>query len=304
MPTTYSDQFWILDPYAPPPAGSALTVQVYNLVDFDDDLDFSAAGGDSLNGVDITGVYDGDTVTVQLGSGATVTVTGVTFYLANGQRMFTPSDGTILQDAIFVSSTWVSPNTQMDVSDLGPACFLPGTAIETAEGPRAIEDLSQGDLVLTRDRGPQPIRWVSRRVRDGRGADAPVRIMAGALGNARDLYVSPQHRMVVGGWRAELMFGEVEVLVAAHHLINGDTIHIAPMPEVTYLHLLFDRHEVIYAEGVPTESFDPAGDLALSDPEIRRQVFSHLPGLARRDLTPPPMARPAAREYEARVIFR
>ena len=49
----------------------------------------------------------------------------------------------------------------------------------------------------------------------GAGAGAPVLIPAGALGNTRDLLVSQQHRMLVTGWRAELMFGEPEVLVAA-----------------------------------------------------------------------------------------
>ena len=303
MPTTYSDQFWILDPYAPPPSGSVLTVQTYDLDDFDDDLDFSAAGGDTLNGVDITGVYNGDTVTVQLGSGATVTVTGVTFYLANGQRMFTPSDGSVLEDATFLSSTWVSPNTQMDVDDLGPACFLPGTLIETAQGPRPIEDLCEGDLVVTRDNGLQPIRWISRRAETAEGKDAPVRIMAGALGNTRDLMVSPQHRMLMEGWRAELMFGETEVFVAATHLVNGDTIHRAPQRSVTYLHLLFDRHEVIFAEGIPTESFDPSSDLALTDPEMRDQVFAHLPRLASRGCALTRTARPVARGYEAEVLM-
>ena len=303
MPTTYTDQFWILDPYAPPPVGSALTVQNYDIVDFDDDLDFSAAGGDTLNGIDITGVYNGDTVTVQLGSGSTITVTGVTFYLANGQRMFTPSDGTVLEDATFLSSTWVSPNTQMDVADLGPPCFLPGTLIDTPDGLRKIEEIREGDLVLTRDNGAQPVRWVSRRLARGSGEAAPVRIMAGAMSNTRDLIVSPQHRILVEGWRAELFFGEDELLVSAKHLVNGDTIHRLPSKEVTYLHLLLDRHEVIFAEGIATESFDPAGELALEDPDVRQQVFAHLPSLATRGIELPCTARPVARGHEAGALI-
>ncbi len=302
MPTSYSDQFWLIDPYAPPPVGTLLTMQNYGMTDADDDLDFSAAGGDTINGIDITAVYNGDTVTVRIGTGPEFTVTGATFYLADGSRVFTPTDGSVLQDATFVRSTWVSPNTQMDVADLGPPCFTPGTLIETATGPCPVEDIAEGDLVVTRDRGPQPVRWVSRRAVPGKGRNAPVRIRRGALGNRRDLVVSRQHRVLIEGWRAELLFGADEVFVSAAHLVDGAAIRVEPCREVTYLHLLFDRHEVIHAEGLPTESFDPGGDLVRTDPELRAALFARLPQMASRLAPVPRVARPVARAREARLL--
>jgi len=83
-------------------------------------------------------------------------------------------------------------------------CFLEGTLIETVNGPRAIEDLQLGDLIPTMDSGDQPIRWVASSRIVGNPKAAPIRIEAGALGNTRDLYVSPQHRILLTGWRAEL----------------------------------------------------------------------------------------------------
>lgn len=142
-------------------------------------------------------------------------------------------------------------------------CFANGTMIETDRGPRAVEDLMTGDRVLTADRGYQPVRWIGRR--DVTAAELtrrpglrPVRFRAGALGDGmpeRDLMVSPQHRMLVRSSIAERMFGHKEVLIAAKQLLALDGVElVADLPEVTYFHLLLDRHEVIFANGAPSES--------------------------------------------------
>jgi hypothetical protein len=155
-----------------------------------------------------------------------------------------------------------------------------GTRIDTADGSRAIETLGVGDLVLTRDNGAQPILWIGARVSAADGDHAPIKFSKGALGNRKDLLVSPQHRMLVDGWRAELFFGEEEVLVAARHLVAGnDRVHVQKMRTVTYMHLLLDGHQIISAEGTPCESLDPAGDFALYDPVIRHDVNARYPGL-------------------------
>lgn len=299
MPTTYSDQFFFIDPYAPPPSGTVLNFTVFTLTDQDDDGDVGTAGNDRINGIDITSTYNGDTITVDLPSGGVVTIVGVTFYLANGQRVFTPKDGSILENgSTFVSSTWVGPNTQMPVTDLGPACFTPGILIDTADGPRPVETLEEGCLVVTRDHGLQPLRWIARRTTDGTGSHAPIRLCKGAIGNDRDMIVSPQHRFVIEGWRAELFFGQDEVLVAAKHLVNGDTIHVHKVDQVEYLHLVFDAHEIVFAEGCATESFDIGGDLALYDPDIRAGIAAHI-GASRFRAT----ARPVARAHEALAML-
>ncbi|WP_246175358.1 Hint domain-containing protein [Paracoccus limosus] len=147
---------------------------------------------------------------------------------------------------------------------VGPViCFARGTLIQTPDGPRAIEDLHPGDLVLTLDHGAQPLRWIGA-IRVGATWLAlaprlrPIRIRAGALGAglpATDLVVSPQHRVLVRSAIAQRMFGATEVLVAAKQLVQIDGIDIATdLPEVEYFHLLFDRHEVVIANGAPTET--------------------------------------------------
>lgn len=144
-------------------------------------------------------------------------------------------------------------------------CFTPGTMILTRKGERLIEDLVVGDSVLTRDNGYQTIRWVgarrlSRHDLAEHPAFNPVRIRAGALGEglpARDMTVSPQHRMLMSGARAEMLFGQHEVLVSALHLVNDRSIVRAWPQEVSYIHLLFDQHEIICGDGAWTESFQP-----------------------------------------------
>ena len=163
-------------------------------------------------------------------------------------------------------------------------CFTAGTLIETEAGPRAVETLEPGDMVVTRDHGLQPLRWIGVSRRIGQGKFAPIHIAAGTLGNDRDLRVSPQHRMLLTGWRAELMFGEPGVLATAQSLVNGTTVTRAPCAEVDYVHILFDRHEIVYAEGAPSESFHP-GELGMGglDDAVRAEIFALFPDLATGD---------------------
>lgn len=102
-------------------------------------------------------------------------------------------------------------------------CFARGTRIRTMNGETPIEELRIGDLVMTQDNGLQPIRWIASRTVPGHSAMAPVRFEPGAIGNRRPLVLSPQHRVLIADWKAELFFGEPEVLTAAVHLVNGTT---------------------------------------------------------------------------------
>jgi len=136
-------------------------------------------------------------------------------------------------------------------------CFTRGTRIMTVEGECLIEDLAPGDLVLTMDHGYQPIRWIGSTTVEARGRFAPVVFEAGVVGNRRRLAVSPQHRMLLQGWQAELLFDEPEVLAAAKMLVNDSTIRREESDEVHYFHMLFDEHEIVFAEGTPSESFHP-----------------------------------------------
>lgn len=160
------------------------------------------------------------------------------------------------------------------------ACFLRGTRIETAEGLVAIEEIEEGMLVETLDRGLQPVRRVLSKTVDARGRLAPVVLEAGVLGNSRPIRVSPHHRMVVTGWRAELLTGEPEVLAAAVDLVDGARVRVEPQETAEYFHLLFDRHEIVFAEGAPTESYHPfAADAGQVAPETLAEIMAIFPGL-------------------------
>ena len=183
-------------------------------------------------------------------------------------------------------------------------CFTPGTMILTPAGERPIETLSVGDLVITRDDGPQPIRWIGSRMGPGTGKNAPIRFGAGGPFNARrPLLLSPQHRVLVEGFRAQLIWGEEEVLVAARHLVDDGTVRIAPQRTVTYIHMLFDCHQVIYAEGAAVETLH-LGEEGLSALSAagREDLFATCPEF-RGDLGRfGDTARVCARGYEARLL--
>ncbi len=141
--------------------------------------------------------------------------------------------------------------------DTGLACFVKGTRVDTPFGARAIETLNVGDYVNTVDDGPQQVRWIGQRTVSGLAHHAPVLFRKHAMGITRNLKVSPQHRVLLTGWKAELLFGESEILVPAHTLVDGHRILRKPMAQVTYVHMLFDAHQLVCAHGLISESLLP-----------------------------------------------
>ncbi|MFK7752495.1 MAG: Hint domain-containing protein [Sedimentitalea sp.] len=144
--------------------------------------------------------------------------------------------------------------------------FTRGTAITLASGAQIpIEQLSIGDKVLTRDDGAQAVRWVGQTTRRASGDFAPILIEAGTLNNAKDLLVSRNHRLFVYQRRDHLGAGQPELLVKAHHLVNGTSVRVMSGGFIDYFQLLFDRHHIIYAEGIAAESLliDPRTEPAL-----------------------------------------
>ena len=176
-----------------------------------------------------------------------------------------------------------------DVVTNGVICFTPGTRISTPDGPRAVETLAPGDEVLTRDNGPQEIQWTGARRMSGARMFVmpglrPIRLRAGALGIEepdQELLVSPEHRLLIRGRTAQALFNTSEVLVAARDLVNDDTIHVDhKLREVTYVHLLLPSHQIIWANGVETESFHPASaDLSSLTDIDRQRLLAHTPEL-------------------------
>ncbi|NIZ15042.1 Hint domain-containing protein [Phaeobacter sp. HF9A] len=167
-------------------------------------------------------------------------------------------------------------------------CFTPGTLIATPRGERLVEDLEVGDRVITRDNGIQAIRWVGHRQLDGAALVGaahlqPVLIRQGALGNGlpeRDMMVSPNHRVLVANDKTALYFEDREVLVAAKHLTGLEGVDAVETSAVTYIHFMFDQHEVVLSDGAWTESFQP-GDLTLRglDNAQRNEIFEIFPEL-------------------------
>jgi hypothetical protein len=145
-------------------------------------------------------------------------------------------------------------------------CFTPGTRIRTEDGDIPIESLGQGDRVLTRDNGPQEVLWSGHRRMSGARLFAmpdqrPIRMRAGALGVDRpdaDLIVSPEHRVLITGRAAMDLWGEAEVLVRAADLVGDARVTVDhSLRETFYIHLMLDRHEVVWANGLEVETFHP-----------------------------------------------
>ncbi len=285
----FSEQFYQIDPFSPPPAGTVLQqqyLQVSNVAGSGSINTLSSAGttatnGDRIDGSDITAIYF-DTIRVTM-NGVTQNISGATFYLADGRRYFSPTNGINLDPAIFVNTVSTgSANVSVTVTTLNPPCFTLGSLIGTPDGPVAIETLGVGDLVETLDHGPQPVRWIGQREVAATGPFAPIRFEAGVVGNDRPLLVSPQHRMLIRGWRADLWLGEAEVLVAAKHLLHWPGVAIAPMERVTYVHLLFDMHEIVFAEGAPSESFHPGSWMLDGESALRAEIAAVFPEIESR----------------------
>lgn len=158
-------------------------------------------------------------------------------------------------------------------AELASVSFTRGTRITLASGAQvAIEDLQVGDRVLTRDDGVQPIRWIGQNTVRAVGEMAPILIRAGALNNAGDLLVSPDHRLFVYQRSDRIGAGHSEILVTARHLVNGRSVTVQEGGFVDYFQLLFDRHHIIYAEGIAAESLllDPATKPAIPDELLAR----------------------------------
>ncbi|MEM6375987.1 MAG: Hint domain-containing protein [Pseudomonadota bacterium] len=235
--------------------------------------------------------------------------------LPSGQRIFVNGDGTITVlgdgDVENVSFTYEVSSTT-GASDVGFVtldsipCFVSGTHILTEQGDRKVETLRPGDLILTRDDGMQPLRWIGRRRVSGKGDFAPIHIAAGTFGGHHAIALSPLHRVLIRDPLAELLFGDQEVLVAARDLVNHHTVCRQEVAEVEYVHLLFDRHQVILSEGLPTESFLPGPQMHESfEAEMVDEICALFP-----ELDPATVdgysdaARPMLKPYEARLLSR
>uniref|UniRef100_UPI004047EFCA Hint domain-containing protein n=1 Tax=Yoonia sp. TaxID=2212373 RepID=UPI004047EFCA len=171
----------------------------------------------------------------------------------------------------------------------GVICFTPGTMIMTPDGVRDVACLSEGDHVQTADNGSTEVLWLGQRRISGARLQAipaltPVRLRAGALDKDvpdAGLLVSPDHRIVLRGPQARALYNCDEVLVTARDLINDHSIiRDHSLREVTYIHMMLPQHEVVFANGVATESFHPAAaELSAMDEIEEGRLYDRLPDL-------------------------
>ncbi|MGX9354823.1 Hint domain-containing protein [Roseobacteraceae bacterium S113] len=206
----------------------------------------------------------------------------------------------------------VTARSAMSETDGGVICFTPGTLIDTPDGSKPIEALREGDYVQTKDNGAQEILWYGSRRMSGARLFAmprlrPIRIQANAFGTdipPSSFLVSPEHKMIVRGAVAQDLFNTPEVLISAKHLINNDTISVdLQVREVTYIHLLLPRHEVLFANGVETESFHPANTaLSTLEEKDRARLLSGIPALESDPHVYGAYARRSLNESEAALL--
>ncbi len=248
----------------------------------------------SDNGVAIDSVFWGPTspVAVQGGSLSGASEPSIGTPLSNS------STGSVVPDG---SGNWVLNTPTVGTSNF--PCFTRGTCLRTPIGDVPVQALAVGDLVETMDRGYQPIRWIGSNTVSGQSDLAPIILEKGALENRHRLAVSPQHRFLLQGWKCQLLFGQDEVLASAKSLIDNVNIYQEPCETVEYFHLLFDQHEVIYAEGIATESFHP-GDFIMGamSAETQREIFAIFPELAQGMQGYSETARTALRIYEGKLL--
>jgi Ca2+-binding RTX toxin-like protein len=259
--------------------------------------DGDAAFGESIFGGD-GGVVDNDTLDLRSYGFSRLIIT---LNPANGEN------GTVR--FFNAAGQEVGTLTFTDIERIIP-CFTAGTLVDTPTGPRPVQDIRPGDLVLTRDDGPQPVRWVGQRSLSlvellADPSLQPVVFAPGSLGvglPAAALSVSPQHRMLFSGAGCELNFGEDEVLVPAIHLTHLPGVSRS-LKDVTYVHLMFAGHQILCSEGVWSESFQP-GDRTLAGalPAQREELFRLFPDLASGAAYP--AARLTLKAHEARVLLR
>ncbi len=269
----------------------------------------------------------GDTVTTEFPAGSQVQAE-LSGTLGNGDQVIalriTPPDGSSADratvayavidgsgdNAASAPGTNVGPFTAGDPGDQNNAyddfatdvaCFAEGTQIETPNGWVAIEELEIGDMVLTLDRGPQPIVWINGESFDTPAFaknpnTAPVKLPAGTLEADCDTYVSPQHRLLFSSPEAELMFGSSEVLAPAINFTGWNGIEqVKPEGGIRYIHFALDHHAIIRANGVYAETFFGGALLAghIADLDLGAPTFL-------KAMSP---ARPFLKLFELRTLL-
>lgn len=275
---------------------------------------FLTASGDAnyASGND-TGKWTPETLTGGYGT-LTVDADGVWTYLADNAQAAIQSlnTGEVLVEVFTITSAKGPATVTITIHGADePPCFTAGTLIDTPRGPRRIEDLRAGDKVRVRDGRSQPIVWAGLRRIDLRGLPEdsplrPIRLTRSSIAPgvpSCDLLVSPMHRILWNAPQAPLLFGQSEVLVAAGQLVNGETIVIDQGAWVEYVHILFERHQIVGTHGLASESFYPGGVGAKGfEAATRDDLFAQFPMFRDTPEAYGPTARNVLKRHEAALV--
>jgi len=305
---------------------NTLKIGVADVADSSYDTNLLIAGGSVQSTIvaqdDLVTLGNDDTKTLDVlandnSTGGTLTITSIngtavvagdTVVLATGQEITLNADGTLdvagdsdaetvyfnytIEDSVGNTDAALVEVTQVP-------CFAAGTRIETVLGALPVESLRPGMTVCVRDGAPEVLRWIGSHTVPASGVNRPVRLPAGVLGAHCDLVVSPQHRILISGAAAELLFGEAEILVKAADLLGWSGVeHVRGMEKVSYYHLLFDTHQIVTANGVAAESYLPGPvTMAGFDADTQAELLRLFPRLGGAGYGP--AARPLLRKREA-----
>ncbi|WP_375186109.1 Hint domain-containing protein [Pseudooceanicola sp.] len=282
-----------------------------------DTLSYDIGGGPVVSQIDSLALVTG---TITFNDGTTLTDqfavmqddTGAVFLMISDDQTALDDKGVVSFQITSVDGDGYSGLNQFTRDDLNfVACFTNDARILTPTGMTSIRKLAVGDMVMTRDHGPQPIRWIGEtkiRKKDllEKPNLQPYRIKADCFGPGmpfRDLTLSPQHRVLTGGKIVREMFGQDEMLIAVKHLEKVKKVQKPKVKgNVIYRHILFDRHEVIYANGLPTESMLIGQEARRKLPRaLVAEIEALMPQIALSPAAYPP-ARVLGRGHQGRLL--
>lgn len=276
--------------------------------DSDGSPQLDVSGVPNLSGSTSFEVFESYTGTV---GGAAVTFTLIQF--SGSIYMFVTSGSVEVGQTIEGTNNGAPDAPDRPYNDLPDfVCFSSEAPIETSTGPRRADALSVGDHVVTADGQLRKIKWIGRcHLSHGdlqkKPHLRPVVIKRNAFETgvpSQDVRVSPQHRIALTSFAAELYFGTRDVLVPARFLVNGQDVHIdEDVSNVVYIHILFDKHELVNVSGLWSESlFLGETTVGALPEETQSEIFELFPDFEGCCTAFGSTALPVLKPFEARAI--
>ncbi|MEE4235428.1 MAG: Hint domain-containing protein [Anderseniella sp.] len=260
-------------------------------------------GGLPLNSNKVPDALEGKTITV-----ISTVINGKT------ERFFFVSDGS---GSLSLMDAFGNGAVALTNANFAPppvyVCFCTGTVILTPSGYRKIETLKAGEMVLTAQGEEKPILWIGKT--DATVAEMqssverrPIRIPADAFSPGvpfDDLFVSAQHRIVLWHVFADLLFGQSGVMVRAKHLLGACAETVIPTSSLSFFHVLLDQHDIVLANGLEAESFQPSQSNEIGMvPEMRNTLHKLVTRQFMNEAFHRPDVLPTLKQFEANALLK